>query len=88
MLSISSQIQQITERFFCQSGFFKICHDTGYGMDKFFSFRFKNQLYGNRNNQIGQDSIMVYWRLSLIKNRFLLNKKINQFHSDAMRTII
>jgi len=61
VLSVSSQIQQITERFFCQSGFFKIYHDTGYGMDKFFSFRFKIPYYGTVQNQILKSSITVNW---------------------------
>jgi len=37
VLSFRSQIRQITERFFLQSGFFKIYHHTRYGMDKFSS---------------------------------------------------
>ena len=28
-------------------------------------FRFKNQLYGNRKNQIDQAPITVYWRIAV-----------------------
>ena len=47
---------------FTSTGFFKICHDTRYGMDGFFGLRFKNQLYGNKKNQIDQNPIIFYWR--------------------------
>jgi len=33
VLSVRSQIRQVTARFIHKSGLFKICHDTGYGMD-------------------------------------------------------
>ncbi len=63
----TSQIKQITERFFHQSGLFEFLVNTTSGIDSFFILGFKNQLYGNRKNQIDQDSITVYWRIALIE---------------------
>jgi len=51
-------LDEIPERFIHQSGLFKICHDTGYGMDRFFSFRFEIQLYGKIHNQKDQTPII------------------------------
>ena len=65
VLSIRSQIRQVTERFIHQSGLFKIFNDTRYGMDRFFSFRFKIQLYLTKLNQIDNASIQFYWRLAV-----------------------
>ena len=38
---------------------FKICHDTRYGMDKFFSLKSKTKFYGNKQNKINQDSMKL-----------------------------
>ena len=54
VLSVRSQIRQISERYIRQSGFFEICYDTRYGMGKFFSCRFKIPLYGKGHHQINQ----------------------------------
>jgi hypothetical protein len=64
VLLVRSQIHQLTERFIHQSGLFKICADTRYGMDGFFSFKFEIQLYGNEKDQIEEGSIKVYWRVT------------------------
>ena len=64
VLSVRSQIRQVTERFIHQSGLFEICHDAGYGMDKFFSFRFEIQLYEKIQNQKNQTPIIFYWRVT------------------------
>jgi hypothetical protein len=60
--SLRSQIPQFTERFFHQSGLFKVFQDTRYGMDRFFILGLKNQLYGNEKDQIEEGTITVYWR--------------------------
>ena len=57
VLSNRNQIQQITERFFHPSGLFEYFQNTTSGIDKFFIPRFKNKLYGNKNNLIEHGSI-------------------------------
>ncbi len=44
-------MRQVTECFIYQPGLFKICDDTRYGMDRFFSFGFEIQLYEKIQNQ-------------------------------------
>jgi hypothetical protein len=56
-LSVRSQIWQFAERFFHQSGFFKIYHGTRYSMDEFFSPRSEIKLYEENKNQMNQNSI-------------------------------
>lgn len=62
VLSIRSQIPQFTERFLHQPGLFKIPHDTKYGMDRLFSFRFEIQVYEGMQNQKNQNPIQLFWR--------------------------
>ncbi len=59
VLSNRSQIPQFTESFFFQSGLFKICPDTRYGMDGFLSFRFEITRYGIASIQISKGRYII-----------------------------
>jgi hypothetical protein len=59
VLSNRSQITQLTERFFLQSGLFEFFPNTTSGINSFFILGLKNQLYGNEKDQVQQDSITV-----------------------------
>ncbi|MBT3387876.1 MAG: hypothetical protein HN417_08085 [Desulfobacula sp.] len=61
----TSQIKQFTERFFHQSGFYKICLDTRYDMDEFFSLRLKIIVYGKNKRQKNQTPMNLFWRFTL-----------------------
>jgi len=54
---VTSHFQALGDYFFHQSGLFKYFQNTTSGIDKFFIPRFKNKLYGNKNNQIEHGSI-------------------------------
>jgi hypothetical protein len=65
VLSVRSQIRQITECFIHQSGLFKICHDTRYCIDEFFNLGLKIKLYETKQNQKNQNPIQLDWRLDV-----------------------
>ena len=59
VLCVRNQIRQITERFFHQSGFFKIYHGTRYSIDDFFSLGSKIKLYKENKNQMNQNPVQL-----------------------------
>jgi len=73
----TSQIKRISDRLFFQSGVLKNYHDTRFCMDRFFSSKFEIQIYGHKQSQKNQNLIQAYWRLSWMKNRFFLTKKLS-----------
>ena len=65
VLSVTSQIRQITKRFFHQSEFLNIYHGTRYSIDEFLSLGPKVKLYEENKNQINQNSIQLDWRVAV-----------------------
>jgi len=61
VLSVRSQIRQITGHFIRQPRLFEYFQNTTSGMENFFIPIFKNKLYGNKKNQIEHGSIKAYW---------------------------
>ena len=61
---VTSQVRQFTERFFHQSGLFKIFPDTRYGMDGFSVSDLKFNWYGKNQNQKNQDPMKPYRRVT------------------------
>ena len=58
----TSQIPQLTERLFYQSGLFYFSTNTTSGKGGFFSLRLKIKVYGKMKSQNNQNLIQAYWR--------------------------